>query len=54
VHGFAAPVVLASARQKPAAHARHDAADVDVVPPGEYVPAAHGFAVPAACPATQK
>jgi hypothetical protein len=45
---------LPSGDHMPAGHARHDAADVDVVPPGEYVPAAHAFVVPAACPATQK
>jgi hypothetical protein len=37
----AVAVVEPSARQLPAAHAVHDAADVKVVPPLENVPAGH-------------
>jgi len=35
-------------------HARHDDCDVYDVPPTEYVPAAHGFAVADPVPAGQK
>ena len=50
-HGFAVEFTLASAVQKPAAHAAQAPIDVAVEPPAEYVPAAHGFVVPLACPA---
>ena len=52
-HGLSLGPPLAIARQKPASQPKHAALDVAAVPPAEYVPAEHAFAVAEPVPAGQ-
>ena len=53
-HGLASAVALPALKQCPAEHARQFACAAYAAPPGENVPAAHGFAVAEPVPGGQK